>query len=247
MKNKKIIIAILVNSAIILFLIGFLIFQLAKLDKYLDDAETGAVIVEQAGAFGQENFHTQLELWEYLYAPNAERLKAFYDHKTVLEKELNDLIILGNTRDSAFYPNGVDDIQEIYSKWIEVDGSWKKLFGFMEEYLDVIEGNEAKGELENIKDPEVYEKLKILRQAADEAEKTFDDLEFNQNIRDFNAAQTEYLNNKLNPELHRIVTRYQILTLILLIFHLLLLVFIIIWLGNVLKLIREKSQKICER
>lgn len=126
---------IILSSTIILviILIVFTIFITQELDKIVINNKNIEQAIELSMIsldFNIENFHTQLEVWEYAYLPNSERLNAFYIHKATLDRLLKNWenqIKKTENNDQIIYEKGVEDmisisnsLQLVKDDWIDV-------------------------------------------------------------------------------------------------------------------------------
>ena len=66
----------------------------AKQDEIHEISELSEAVLD----FNVENFHTQLEVWEYAYEPTEKRLNAFYKHEVVFDQLFADLIVFVNRK-----------------------------------------------------------------------------------------------------------------------------------------------------
>ena len=74
--------------------------------------------------FHIENYHTQLEVWEYAYQPNEKRLNAFYKHLVVFDVLFDEFITLADqaelgAEDQAIVTDLESGIVDIRQTWID--------------------------------------------------------------------------------------------------------------------------------
>ena len=170
------------NSVVILIIILaiFTIFVFQELDNIVsnDHKIHKAINLSMISLdFNVENFHTQLEVWEYAYLPNSERLDAFYIHKTTLDMLLekwDKQIKKTENDDKIIYENGVEDMTSISNSLELVKNDWADVIKAIQNYQFAIQSNESK---------EILEQLRInAEQKVIANEELFDELEFNKNV-----------------------------------------------------------------
>jgi len=66
--------------------------QLSEVSKLSFEIREASDIAIAALDFNVENFHTQLEVWEYAYDPNEKLLDAFENHNNELTVLLDELV-----------------------------------------------------------------------------------------------------------------------------------------------------------
>lgn len=95
-KNIKIRTKLLSGFAImILLVVGFsayVVSQLGTISTISHEVAEATKISQAALDFNVENFHTQLEVWEYAFEPNQTRLLAFEKHNETLSVLLDKLV-----------------------------------------------------------------------------------------------------------------------------------------------------------
>jgi len=182
-------------ATIILFIgaFGFYVsLQINNISRLSREIQEATKISIASLDFNVENFHTQLEVWEYVYEPTKKRLKAFELHNENLSKLLGVLTALADKevlleaktgeRD-ALCKGGERRIKEIDSNLIKVRLDWIALF----EKVTRLRGVYAAG---HVKGTDQYEKLaeevKIFALANEDL---FDELKFNSKVDEFVAAQ----------------------------------------------------------
>lgn len=208
-RNLKIRIKTLSGFAImILLIIGasiYIIGQFKGIASISREVEEANGIAQAALDFNVENFHTQLEVWEYAYEPNAKRLKAFEDHNEKLTELLDELVeevkeeneyrqeefeTLGY---AGLYEGGLEDIQEIVSNLKLVREDWKSLLAAVGE-VERLE-NFGYGDPNSPNHMEYMATKAIVLKEINENEALFDELEFNKEVDKFVSAQGELVHN----------------------------------------------------
>ena len=73
---------------------GFYMFSRVSGELSSKQAEINQVtrLSEAALDFSTENYHTQLEVWEYAYQPTEKRLDAFYGHEITFDELFADFV-----------------------------------------------------------------------------------------------------------------------------------------------------------
>lgn len=184
-----------------------------KLTEQQDSINQRRELSEAALNFNVENFHTQLEIWEYAYAPGEKRLDAFYAHQAVFDELFTTLL---DTADAIeLSPEDLQTITYLQSKIEQMKRTW----------IDVIAASEraASGTLEESSEgPDGYPFLTYpmfdpasvdprdpgVRAAILRSEDVFDRAEFNRRIDDFVVSQSAALNLQVEKmsELKRSLT-----------------------------------------
>ncbi|NTU66869.1 MAG: hypothetical protein HGB08_02985 [Candidatus Moranbacteria bacterium] len=243
--NKKIIPILVLVSLAVLGVIGYL---LAKLDNVAQDAERTTTVINiarQASMLSEENFHTQLELWEYINDPNEERLNAFKEHEKTLSDNLDNLSrMIGDGDAAAIYDGGFDDLSDISDNWSKINGNWQGILTAAKEYNEAVANSGLKG-YALVSNPSVYEKLMAMRQLTFENEKIFDEINFDGKMRKFIILQDEYATNTRKASIEELYV-CQNISLGLAILYLVLLFFIAVWLAMTIRMIKKKSADICK-
>jgi len=144
--------------------------------------------------FNVENYHTQLEVWEYAFEPNAMRLMAFESHNntlTILLKKL--LLVVSQSSENELFPDGQAQINKIEADLKVIRDDWVSIFVAITKLEKGIKNGLKKGN-------EEYEFLKAeVVKRVNINESIFDQLEFNKEIDIFIAGQKElvlFLTNK---------------------------------------------------
>jgi len=214
MKIKlKIILGFLI---VILFIAVFGFFtkdQLDELSEISKEIEDVRRISQAILDFNVENFHTQLEVWEYSYEPTEKRLKAFEKHNETLSGLLDKLIglIVGEAEhrhiSKVVFEDGAKQIRQISSDLEMVRDNWIPLFKKIKE-LRVVE---AAGH-QNVSEQyyKLEEEVKLLALANEDL---FDELKFNSKIDEF-VAGYDKLAKKLELKQEVTISKYEILLLV---------------------------------
>ena len=93
---------------------------------YIGDATK---ISQSALDLNVENFYTQLEVWEYAFEPNSERLKAFKLHNNKLTTLLNKLLrVVSGAHEKKLISGGQAQIEKIAADLKIVREDWVSLF-----------------------------------------------------------------------------------------------------------------------
>jgi len=184
--------------------------QLSIISEISHEVEEATDISQAALDFNVENFHTQLEVWEYAYEPNPTRLKAFKKHDTTLIELLDELSEeveeeeedrLEDQEISALYEGALDDIRKIESDLKLVRNDWVGLF----ESIGKLEEAKARGLDEGDEEYEVLEAASAERVKANEA--LFDRLQFNNQVNNFVNRQEELV-HKLESKQESLISGF---------------------------------------
>ena len=192
----------------------FIISQLQEVVKINEEITEALLISQLALDFNVENFHTQLEVWEYAYEPNNERLIAFQEHEEKLI-ELSESLLDVVEKDrllkqgAGLVPGGAKKIEKIISDLQLVRDDWSSsLFPAIRKLQTAKEA--GLGE-----DDEEFRRLEIeTRVVVIANEELFDALDFNNEIDEFVKAQEDFLND-ISAEPEAIISRFIILLTVL--------------------------------
>lgn len=164
----------------------FVIIKISVLPAKMQSMFLSEDISQTALQFNVENFHTQLEMWEYAYQPNNERLEAFERHSVVLNSNAEELINLVANNQNALYNNGLAHAEKIISDLKQVQEDWGYLLPAVENYKQLLESGASDAEIKQARD--TMDNLVFAN------ENLFDRLEFNKEVEDFTIAQSEHTN-----------------------------------------------------
>jgi|GEM_PF-2751484 signal transduction histidine kinase len=136
-----------------------------------------------------ENFHTQLEVWEYAFEPNKMRLEAFNSHNKELTTLLNKLLpLVSGATENELISGGQFQIEKIAADLETVRNDWVSLFAS----IAALEKAKKDGLKKGTKEYELLE-AKVV-EAVNINESIFDRLEFNKNVDRFVTDQAELVN-----------------------------------------------------
>lgn len=169
MNKNKIYIGLGIIMLVVLGMGGFFIFQLQRVSQSFEQLEDAEHVITDALNFNVENFHTQLEMWEYAFDPNETRLIAFRKHRTELNDALGRLVASSRERD-AIFDGGVSMVDDIRANVGQVNADWERM-------LSII----AAGDTGAIYDVVVAN------------EELFDRLRFNQEVDELVKQQDEFV------------------------------------------------------
>lgn len=136
--------------------------------KMLDFYERGQALHKlsvSALLLSQENFHTQLEVYEVVSSPNKSRIEDFYKHEAIFLKLLNETY-------AAFSKNRHDVSAEMMQKLNELNNSAPRVQKHWHQIVKAVSQNKS-----------TADKIKLLV----EAERTFDKEGFNETIKEMIA------------------------------------------------------------
>ena len=164
-----------------------------KLVEVLDEVKKASRISQAALNFNVENFHTQLEAWEYAFEPTETRLLAFQKHDEKLIELLDNLVesVEEETRWekknpgklSGLHEGGAEEIKEITSNLEKVRKDWIDLFENLEEVKDLLNAgyDNKDSENHNLYMVALAESKEPVIANAD----LFDELQFNKKVDSF--------------------------------------------------------------
>jgi len=209
--RNKLIFSFSILGVLMIILGFFMINSYQKISDISSDVKAATSVSEAALDFNVENFHTQLEVWEYAYQPTDTRLAAFKKHDDKLTILLNKLLGLVQTaadsgmESNVLAKNGERQVKKIASNLELVRADWVVLLGAIEnQQLAEEQGNPN------------YENLReISNQYVLANEDLFDKLDFNANVDVFVIAQ-ENLVHDLEIKQAALISLFTKLILILL-------------------------------
>jgi len=143
--------------------------------------------------FNVENFHTQLEVWEYAYEPNQKRLAAFEAHRSTLDELLikwQNLVLEAEESVGedfhALYDGATNDINTISANLELVEKDWNVLLVTVGEYATAVDEGASNTEIEQLD--------LLALQRVEINEDLFDELQFNKKVDQFVINQEVLLN-----------------------------------------------------
>ncbi len=148
--------------------------------------------------FNVENFHTQLEVWEYAYQPTEKRLNAFYKHEVVFDQLFADLVVTADASDLTQADRVL--IDDLTVQIVAVKDSWVVLVDATEA---VATGTVDAGEYDYLTYPmfdpaTVDPAAESVRAAMFYNEDVFDDSQFNKKVDTFVIAQADALQLRIS-------------------------------------------------
>jgi len=188
--NKIIFIARFVFNFIIIIFAVFLIMRISVFPEKIKNIVLAENISQTVLQFNVENFHTQLEMWEYAYDPDNERLTAFEMHNLAINDDAEKLIDLVANSQNVLYKDGLVHSEKIISDLRQVQEDWTHLLSIIKNYSQTLESNASD------------EQIKTAKETMDTAmfanEALFDRLEFNKEIQLFSTSQSKYAEGLVN-------------------------------------------------
>lgn len=200
------------TAILAIILIIFTIFISLELDTILKNNQKIEQAIELSMIsldFNVENFHTQLEVWEYAYLPNSERLDAFYIHRTTLDGLLNKWdkqIKEAKNDDQVIYKNGVEDMISISDSLELVKKDWVGVIEAILNYQEAIRVNDSEERLSQLRN--------ISEQKIIANEELFDNLSFNKNVDIFVINQKSMI-QELQDQQEKSINDFKIILIIL--------------------------------
>lgn len=186
---------------------AYMIIEFDNISHIVYEIEEARKISKSALDFNVENFHTQLEIFEYAYQPNNERLDAVERHNKELIKLFSKLEtqVLEEYEDdvktnNALYPNAMTDFMIISSNLKFIQGDWIMVITQIKEYENALSSGMTGSELQKIEDKT---KQKVLSN-----EDLFENLEFNEQIDKFTILQ-EQVAIKLGEQHQELINKFK--------------------------------------
>ena len=195
---------------------GFFMFQRvsSKLSDKQVEINEHAALTSAIQDFHIENYHTQLEVWEYAYQPTEKRLNAFYKHLVVFEVLFEDFIVLADeaelsAEDRTLVTDLKSGIVDVRQTWIDfvaategvatgtlatatLDEDGAKTYALLDEMQDY--GYAYSYPMFDPASVNAFEPVLIDQIAATGGlEDVFDNANFNSNAGTFVASQQEHL------------------------------------------------------
>ena len=166
----------------------YIIIEIRSIDHIDEEIDAASHISQDALNFNVENFHTQLEIWEYAIDPNQKRLDAFLAHQNTLHQLLDDWQTSVNEEDyvhemSGLYDGGKLDMDKIISDLELVEQDWIFLLQEIENLRIMIDTGTSYAELE--------QQRSAVLLALNNNEELFDELHFNTEVDQFVFNQHE--------------------------------------------------------
>lgn len=189
--------AFIILSLCVLATAAYIIFAINKLPKQIQELDEARKLSRAALYFNIENFYTQLELWEFAYDPNDERLAAFQEHAANLDKLVKEFLFLSEEGQPGRYEDATFHAQKIISDFNQIKEDWKYVVPKIQNYQEAMTG-----ELEA-----------IAKEAVIGDELLFDRLEFSEEVKNFIEKQNEYI-GRLELKMHWVVNSITAVSLI---------------------------------
>lgn len=215
MKTSNILLA---TSIIVLGILGYVVYGAFELVGISHSFAVANIETHEASGLVTESFYTQLELWEYAYDPNEERLSAFLEHRASFDEKLARVTLLTETKDAAF-AGGRAEIEEITQLLHDLNGHWSDLIAIAKR------GDAA-----------------ALRKQAFKTEQAFDDADFDAKLDHFAAHQASYSDDLHEMLMDKVIT-IRILCVILTVAYLVLLSTLFFWIKSVVMKLELKNKK----
>ncbi|MDD1729357.1 MAG: HAMP domain-containing protein [Methanospirillum sp.] len=164
-----------------------------------DEISRISEVTTAALSFSEENYHTQLEMWEYAYQPTEKRLDAFYGHKKTWDQQFEKLIAATrNVRLSAEDQAIIDDLSvnksAIANTWVvTIEATKSAATGTV---------HESSGLYKTLTYPMFDPKTvdpndKHVRETMFIGEDIFDESKFNKKVEAFEKSQRTLLDQKM--------------------------------------------------
>lgn len=222
-----------------IILCGFFVFAMAstvcgiymnnQLSEISMEVREASEISQTALHFSEENFNTQLEIWEYAYAPTDARLLSYNEHNERLTESLDNLLIIVERESrwkdrnpgkiSSLNDDGVDQISEIIDNLNIVRADWASLLESIKNVQYMIDAGYDNKYSENH-----YQYMIALDESREKVianENLFEELKFNEKISYFISAQEKLLEN-LYTKQKLIVNKFIFLFVVLITFFVIL-------------------------
>jgi hypothetical protein len=213
-------------------LIGYALFNSLELHKNYLQLESSAGVNSQIMATESESYHTQLELWEYAYVPDRERLVAFEEHNKTLSDKLETVVSLSRLDNGSLYAGGRDDIADIESAIVQIQTDWIRVLSAIEIILIAKEEGQS---IEEMTQPYLDARTILI-----ENEFLFDSLALNKQIADFIQKEGEHI-HMVAENMRDLKDTISITLLILAGVYMVLLILIAVWLGMLVTKIKTKA------
>lgn len=159
----------------LLVLMGSLLFytwyaqqEVLKLAHNIEESHRLSV---KALLLSDENYHTQLELYEYYVAPNQERLEAFFEHEVEFYKRLDETYQLYKKNTNLVSQENITRVENLKARVPIVHKEWHDI-------IEAVKGNRPKEDA-----------LKLLIKS----EHQFDDIGLNKEIKTIVETQATSL------------------------------------------------------
>jgi len=193
----------------------YIVTQQNQISKLSHEVEEASDISLLAFAFNVENFHTQLEVWEYAFDPNPTRLAAFNEHNERLSELLEELIeeVEKEEEDksedkelTALHEGGFEDVKEIESSLKLVRDDWVPFLDKIQKVRDLTDAGYDDVKSEN--HDEYMAAFIEVNEAAVTNEYLFDKLKFNAKVAEFVEHQSK-LQHDLEEKQVELITEFK--------------------------------------
>jgi len=156
-------------------------------------------VTTAALSFSEENYHTQLEMWEYAYQPTEKRLDAFYGHKVTWDKRFEALIAA--TKNVSLSAEDQAIINDIATNKSAIEKTWVVTIEETKQAATKMV-NESSGNFKTLTYP-MFDPASVdpndmnIRETMFIGEEVFDDSKFNKKVEAFEKSQKAILDMKM--------------------------------------------------
>jgi HAMP domain-containing protein len=178
--RKKFLLGVGVLTAIVMLAILLISRSLGMLSKQTEVAARASELSVAALDFSAENFHTQLEVWEYVYAPSPVRLQAFQQHEMAFDSAFEVLLRKGDTTDAVLSDSSRETLRTLRQHVPVLKATWR----------DIVD------KLQSGAPPEEIRAIVLA------GEQTFDDFHFDDHVNLFISQQKQYVAEKESEKEH---------------------------------------------
>jgi len=169
------------------------------ISKNQDEISRISEVTTAALSFSEENYHTQLEMWEYAYQPTEKRLDAFYGHKITWDKRFETLIAA--TKNVSLSAEDQAIINDIATNKSAIEKTWVVTIEATKQAATKMV-NESSGNFKTLTYP-MFDPTSVdpndmnIRETMFIGEEVFDESKFNKKVEAFEKSQKAILDMKM--------------------------------------------------
>jgi len=223
---KKIIISILVCSVVVLSVIGYMLFEISNLSVQSRNVESAGIITRSAMSFQKDMFLAKFEIWQYAHGLMPGDLDTFHKYNELLSQLIDKIMMQVQAGNSKVYTGGLSDFNNIKTNFTAIQSGWQKTIADIENDQKISDANQREAALSQLRAAMDQDLLKngIF----------FDSQNVNDGIDRFVTAQEDYLKQEL-INIDGMYMAVQTGIVILAGLYMVMLALIAIWLGSMIK------------
>jgi nitrogen fixation/metabolism regulation signal transduction histidine kinase len=206
-------------------------------------------VTTAALSFSEENYHTQLEMWEYAYQPTEKRLDAFNGHKITWDQRFDRLIAA--TRNVSLTAEDQAIIDDISVNKSAIEKTWIVTIDATKQAATKMV-NESSGKFKTLSYPmfdpaSVDPNDKNIRETMFVGEEVFDESKFNKKVEAFEKSQKALLDKKMKDSqdmMNDLKSQYIIGTIIMLLISIVIALFFTRYIATPIMQLKDVADKV---